>query len=188
MWSRNFPSSNQQYSGTRLQHSVVSISKESSNPSTANRSLCHLCSRYVSVLYSFYHPNLSKTHDGTPQNVATLKRSTKLYMAILVYLHIGHHHNHQWLYSPSGPWPPLVRFHNQFLRHAIGLLGRVISPSQGLYLHRTTQHRKTKDKLKCQFLIILIRPPEPSGSEAGGSRVRNRGREILVTKHLTHAV
>jgi hypothetical protein len=31
----------------------------------------------------------------------------------------------------------------ELFRHMVGLLGRVISPSQGLYLHRTTQHRKT---------------------------------------------
>jgi hypothetical protein len=29
-------------------------------------------------------------------------------------------------------------------RHMVGLLGRGISPTQGLYLHRTTQHRKTR--------------------------------------------
>jgi hypothetical protein len=38
------------------------------------------------------------------------------------------------------------------------------------------------------ILIILIQEPEPSGSEAGESRVRNRVREILPTKHLTHAL
>jgi hypothetical protein len=32
----------------------------------------------------------------------------------------------------------------ELFRHTVGLLGRVISPSQGLYLHRTTQHRKTQ--------------------------------------------
>jgi hypothetical protein len=32
-------------------------------------------------------------------------------------------------------------------RHMVGLLGRVISPSQGLYLHRTTQHRKTRTNI-----------------------------------------
>jgi len=30
------------------------------------------------------------------------------------------------------------------IRHLVGLLGRGISPAQGLYLHRTTQHRKTQ--------------------------------------------
>jgi hypothetical protein len=34
--------------------------------------------------------------------------------------------------------------------------------------------------------IILIQQPEPPGSEAVESRVRNRGREILPTKHLTN--
>jgi hypothetical protein len=29
-------------------------------------------------------------------------------------------------------------------RHTVGLLGRVISSSQGLYLHSTTQHRQTR--------------------------------------------
>jgi hypothetical protein len=29
----------------------------------------------------------------------------------------------------------------------VGLLGRVISPSQGLYLHRTTQHKKTRTNI-----------------------------------------
>jgi hypothetical protein len=58
-------------------------------------------------------------------------------------------HHHQRLYSPNGPWPPLLRFRNQFLRHAVWLLGRVISSSQGLYLHITTHHIKTKDKHPC---------------------------------------
>jgi hypothetical protein len=39
-----------------------------------------------------------------------------------------------------------MRFLDLF-RHMVGLLGRVISPSQGLYLHRTTQHRKTRKNI-----------------------------------------
>jgi hypothetical protein len=35
------------------------------------------------------HPNLSKTRDGTPHNVASRKGGTKLYMAINMYLHIN---------------------------------------------------------------------------------------------------
>jgi hypothetical protein len=35
------------------------------------------------------HPNLSETHDGTPQNFASLKGDTKLYIAINMYLHIS---------------------------------------------------------------------------------------------------
>jgi hypothetical protein len=32
-------------------------------------------------------------------------------------------------------------------KYLVGLLGRVISPSQGLYQHRITQHRKTKTNI-----------------------------------------
>jgi hypothetical protein len=58
-------------------------------------------------------------------------------------------HHHPCLYSPSGSWPPLIRFLNHILNHTLGLPGRVINPSQGLCLRRTTQHRKTKDKHPC---------------------------------------
>jgi hypothetical protein len=55
-----------------------------------------------------------------------------------------------WLYSP---WRTLAASHIggvlELFRHMVGLLGRVISPSQGLYLHRTTQHRKTRYKHPC---------------------------------------
>jgi hypothetical protein len=35
----------------------------------------------------------------------------------------------------------------ELFRHVVGFLGRVINPSQGLYLHRTTQHRKTRTNI-----------------------------------------
>jgi hypothetical protein len=35
------------------------------------------------------HRNLSKTHGGTPQNFASPKGGTKLYMTINMYLHIN---------------------------------------------------------------------------------------------------
>jgi hypothetical protein len=42
---------------------------------------------------------------------------------------------HLWLYSPCGPWPLY-----QFLSpRSVGVLGRVISSSEGRYLH-TEQH------------------------------------------------
>jgi hypothetical protein len=48
--------------------------------------------------------------------------------------------------------PHHLRLLFQFLgsiRHLVGLLGGGISPAQGLYLHRTTQHRKTQTKHPC---------------------------------------
>jgi hypothetical protein len=47
----------------------------------------------------------------------------------------------------------------ELFRHMIGLLGRVISPSQGLYLHRTTQHRKTRTNIHA---LSEIRTHDPS--------------------------
>jgi hypothetical protein len=50
----------------------------------------------------------------------------------------------------------------ELFRHMIGLLGRVISPSQGLYLHRTTQHRKTRTNIHA---LSGIRTHDPSNQQ-----------------------
>jgi hypothetical protein len=50
--------------------------------------------------------------------------------------------------ASTGPRHPRILF--QFLgsiRHLVGLLGGGISPPQGLYLNRTTQHRKTQKNI-----------------------------------------
>jgi hypothetical protein len=44
-----------------------------------------------------------------------------------------------WLYSPLGPW--LLLFSFMIIWETVGLLGRVISSSQGLYLN-TGQHKQ----------------------------------------------
>jgi hypothetical protein len=51
----------------------------------------------------------------------------------------------------------------ELFRHIVGLLGRVISPSQGLYLHRTTQHRKTRTNIRA---LSGIRTHDPSNQPA----------------------
>jgi hypothetical protein len=51
----------------------------------------------------------------------------------------------------------------ELFRHMVRLLGRVISPSQGLYLHRTTQHRKTRTKIHA---LSGIRTHDPSNQPA----------------------
>jgi hypothetical protein len=47
----------------------------------------------------------------------------------------------------------------------VGLLGRVISPSKGLYLRRTTQHRKTRDKHPCLERDSNPRSQQPTGQD-----------------------
>jgi hypothetical protein len=50
-----------------------------------------------------------------------------------------------------------------YFRHTVGLLGRVISPSQGLYLHRTTQHGKTRTNI---HVLSRTRTHDPSNQPA----------------------
>jgi hypothetical protein len=51
----------------------------------------------------------------------------------------------------------------ELFRHMVGLLGLVISPSQGLYLHRTKQHRKTRTNI---HVLSGIRTHDPSNQPA----------------------
>jgi hypothetical protein len=53
----------------------------------------------------------------------------------------------------------------ELFRHMVGLLGRVFSPSQGLYLHRTTQHRKTRDIHPCLERDSNPRSQQPTGQD-----------------------
>jgi hypothetical protein len=61
------------------------------------------------------------------------------------------HPNRNYLLRGSavleGPWPPHVWDFLKRRCHLVGLLGRVISPSQGLYLHGTAQHRKARTNI-----------------------------------------
>jgi hypothetical protein len=51
----------------------------------------------------------------------------------------------------------------ELFRHMVGLLGRVINPSQGLCLHRTTQYRKTRTNIHA---LSGIRTHNPSNQQA----------------------
>jgi hypothetical protein len=51
----------------------------------------------------------------------------------------------------------------ELYRHMVGLLGRVISPSQGLYLHRITQQRKTRTNIHA---LSGIRTHDPRNQPA----------------------
>jgi hypothetical protein len=66
-------------------------------------------------------------------------------VCVYTHTHTHTHYRHRSRIRPLG----LFRFGIYFLkftnlfRHLVGLLGRGIGPTQGPYLHRTTQHRKT---------------------------------------------
>jgi hypothetical protein len=78
-----------------------------------------------------------------------------------------HHHHHRHL-SRIGPLG-LLRFRIYFLKlmnpfgHLVGLLEWEIGPTQGLYLHRTTQHRKTRTHIHASS---GIRKQDPSDRAA----------------------
>jgi hypothetical protein len=65
-------------------------------------------------------------------------------------------------------------------RHMVGLLGRVISPSQGLCLHRTTQHRKTRTNI---YDLRNIRTHNPSIQVAKAHAPDRAATEIGTTLH-----
>jgi hypothetical protein len=63
---------------------------------------------------------------------------------------------------PYSPWRTLAASHIRgFLSclQMVGFLGLVISSSQGLYLHRTTQHRRTRTNI---YALSGIRTHDPS--------------------------
>jgi hypothetical protein len=70
----------------------------------------------------------------------------------------------------------------ELFRHMVGLLGRVISPSQGLYLHRTTQHRKTRTNIHA---LSGIRSHNPSNRPA---KTHASDRTATVTGIITDYV
>jgi hypothetical protein len=72
----------------------------------------------------------------------------------------------------------------ELFRHMVGLLGRVISPSQGHYLHRTTQHRKTRTNIHA---LSGIRTHDPSNQRAKTPRLRPHGhcdRHVLGLRRI----
>jgi hypothetical protein len=82
-----------------------------------------------------------------------------------------------WLYSP---WRTLAASHFlELFRHMVGLLGWVISPSQGLYRHGTTQHRKTRTNI---YALNGIRTHDPSNQPAK-THVSDRTATVTGTRY-----
>jgi hypothetical protein len=77
----------------------------------------------------------------------------------------------------------------KLFRHMVGLLGRVISPSQGLYLHRTAQHRKTWTKSMPWVGLELIIPvferlrPTPQTARPVWSAKRSTSEMLTKIRH-----
>jgi hypothetical protein len=68
----------------------------------------------------------------------------------------------------------------ELFRRMVGLLGRVISPSQGLYSHRTTQHRKTNI-----HALSGIQTHDPSNQPA---KTHASDRTATLTGHISFSL
>jgi hypothetical protein len=87
------------------------------------------------------------------KNVA-MQRGITLLLLLFIPLLLRTEHR-----ASTVPRYPRLLF--QFLasiRHLVGLLGGWISPAQGLYLHRTTQHRKTQTNIHSPTTIRTCDP------------------------------
>jgi hypothetical protein len=75
----------------------------------------------------------------------------------------------------------------ELCRHMVGLLGRVISPSQGLYLHRRAQHRKTRTNIHVLSGIRtydLSNQPAKTHASDGTATVTGKFSHLLLLKEL----
>jgi hypothetical protein len=87
----------------------------------------------------------------------------------------------------EGPWRLTYRRFLELFRQMVGLLGRVISPSQGLYLHRKTQHRKTRTNIPCHERDSKPRSQQPTGQDPR-LRPHSHGDRLLLyyRNHYSH--
>jgi hypothetical protein len=72
-------------------------------------------------------------------------------------------HFFHWLYSPLGPWPLIFSF--MIILQTVGLLGRVISSSQGLYLN-TGQHKHRINTYQTSMPCVGLEPTIPAFYQA----------------------
>jgi hypothetical protein len=102
----------------------------------------------------FFKIYFNITHASLPVGLFTLEFQTKIMCAFSSLPCVSHVRHildfifFHWLYSPRGPD---IFFSFMIILQTVGLLGRVISSSQGLYLH-TGQHKhriNTYTKLPC---------------------------------------
>jgi hypothetical protein len=83
------------------------------------------------------------------------------------------------------------RITSEIINHwyMVGLLGRVISSSEGLYLHRTTQHRKTRTNIRAFSESVRALKARTSDRTATGSASRkNYGGNICSSRRRSLAL
>jgi hypothetical protein len=66
----------------------------------------------------------------------------------------------------------------------VGLLGRGIGPTQGLYLHRTTQHRKMRRHIHASSGIRTHDPSVRAAEDSTSLRPRGLTSILILSSHL----
>jgi hypothetical protein len=85
-----------------------------------------------------------------------------------------------WLYSPRGPWPLLFNF--MIILQTVGLLGRVISPSQGLYLKiGQHKHRINTYTHRTSMPFVGFEPTIPASERAKTVHASDRSATVTGT-------
>jgi hypothetical protein len=94
-----------------------------------------------------------------------------------------------WLYSPDlglglPPWNSPFHFGLLDLRHQVGLLGRVTSSSQGLYLYTNTEKRTYTHTHRTSMPWVGLKSTIPGSERA--KVVHALDRSAIVTGHLLY--
>jgi hypothetical protein len=87
-----------------------------------------------------------------------------------------------WLYSPLGPWPLFFSF--MIILQTVGLLGRVINSSQGLYLN-TGQHRHRINTYTHETSMPCVGFENTIPASKRAKTIHALDRSATVTGHLT---
>jgi hypothetical protein len=77
-------------------------------------------------------------------------------LTLMIFHHHHHHHHHHPSSIGLSQPVPIQNLTSQLMKlfgYLVGLLGWGISLTQGLYVHRTTQHRKMQTRIHAPSVI-----------------------------------
>jgi hypothetical protein len=126
---------------------------------------------------------VTKIFRGFPQFLHTNSGTVPYDRVRKLRTHLTHFITHNFFFRGSTVLDRLTyrRFLDLF-RQTVELLGRVISPSQGLYLHSTTQHRNTPTNIHA---LSGIRTHDPSNQPAK-THASDRTATVTGTRNYTY--
>jgi len=100
---------------------------------------------------------------------------------LTTYLHLVPRSKNEWSYNSTPPYAFMAWYS---VKAQVGLIGPGISPTQGLYPHRTTQHSKTRINIHAPS---GIRTRDPSVREVE-YYMRPLGPGIYINRYYLHMI